>query len=248
MPSSPDEFQRACDRAEVDPEHREALLKLLHGWAFRSEGGARIRELLEDYGHWRLFRLSREGDGAAARRFEAHWQASARAFLGRGFTREQIEEFAALFFERVYERANTFAWRTPFTVYLRTILLNIARDEVRRLRRTWAREERLDGEEGERVQRELPDRSASPEQAVLDAERRRILERAMRELKPVDRQLLLKVIVEGRSGAELARVLGIGPAALHQRLHRARKRLQSLVERELSGGGGTRVSRTGGQE
>src|SRR5436190_231605 len=117
------EFERACDRARVAAEHRDALSRLYRTWPFRTRGERRIAELLEDYGHWRLFQDSRAGDREAAERFEAHWRASARAFLGRGFTREQVEEFAALFFERVYTRAAAFAWRTPFTVYLRTVLL-----------------------------------------------------------------------------------------------------------------------------
>jgi RNA polymerase sigma-70 factor (ECF subfamily) len=58
--------------------------------------------------------------------------------------------------------------------------------------------------------------------------------RAMGELDDEDRELLLLVCWEALSPAEAARVLGISSLAARSRLHRARRRLQTLLEQRES--------------
>lgn len=55
------------------------------------------------------------------------------------------------------------------------------------------------------------------------------LERALGELPPPQREVLLLVGVEGMEQAAAARVLGLTEAALRQRLSRARARLRTLI-------------------
>jgi RNA polymerase sigma-70 factor (ECF subfamily) len=61
--------------------------------------------------------------------------------------------------------------------------------------------------------------------------------RAMGELSDEDRELLLLVSWEELSPAEAARILGISSLAARSRLHRARRRLRTLLERRETVGG-----------
>ena len=60
------------------------------------------------------------------------------------------------------------------------------------------------------------------------------MQRALAELAPADRHLILECLVEGHSGREIAKAMGLKPMALYQRLHRAKKRLRVILERDLS--------------
>ncbi|MCC7382019.1 MAG: RNA polymerase sigma factor [Deltaproteobacteria bacterium] len=59
--------------------------------------------------------------------------------------------------------------------------------------------------------------------------RREQLERALAELPPLDREVLLVRDVEGLSGEETAEALGLSIAATKSRLHRARLRLAAAL-------------------
>ena len=73
------------------------------------------------------------------------------------------------------------------------------------------------------------------------AERGR-LRATLRDLSDSDRELLLLVGWEGLSQAEAATALGISPGAARVRLHRARKRALSALEKLGSGGPDTHVT------
>lgn len=61
--------------------------------------------------------------------------------------------------------------------------------------------------------------------------------RAMSELGDEDRELLLLISWEELSPGEAARVLGISSLAARSRLHRARRRLRTLLEQRESAAG-----------
>jgi RNA polymerase sigma factor (sigma-70 family) len=58
--------------------------------------------------------------------------------------------------------------------------------------------------------------------------------RAMGDLSPEDRELLMLVSWEGLAPAEAARVLGLSALATRSRLHRARRRLRGLMKTEAA--------------
>jgi RNA polymerase sigma-70 factor (ECF subfamily) len=70
---------------------------------------------------------------------------------------------------------------------------------------------------------------ASPPQVYeLDPQ----LDRALRALKPTDREALLLVAWEDLAPAQAARALGLNPTAFRVRLLRARRRLRAALEEE----------------
>ena len=225
-PLEPAAFAEACRRAGVGSQHIEALRRLAAGWPPGRPASERVRAVLEDHAHFQLFERSLAADARAAVAFKRYWEEAARRFMGRGFTREQTEEFAAAFFERVYRKAPGFAFKQPFVPYLRAILVNLARDELRRLRRM-------------RVcamlpiddpSLELASSGASPEEAALGSQQRARVWQALEALEPVDRHIVRACLIEGGSGQELAAALGLSRDALYKRLSRARKKLRRLLE------------------
>jgi DNA-directed RNA polymerase specialized sigma24 family protein len=58
--------------------------------------------------------------------------------------------------------------------------------------------------------------------------------RALRQLRDVDRDLILLVAWDGLSPSQAGSVLGLRPVTARSRLHRARQRLAALVEDQHS--------------
>lgn len=188
----------------------------------------RSQALVDDYAHWRLFAASRAGDGSAAIAFDTYWRQAVKSFVGRGFTRDQVEEFASAFFERVYHKAPGFDFKTPFVVFLRTVLLNLSRDELRRVRRVRTRSVSLEEESGRAAF--YADSGDDPERAAIAAERRDRVRQALAAVEPAARYLLRELVAEGRPGSEVASELGVTTDNVYQRLHRAKKKLKAELE------------------
>jgi RNA polymerase sigma-70 factor (ECF subfamily) len=74
--------------------------------------------------------------------------------------------------------------------------------------------------------RELEELAPAPELHELDPQ----LDRALRSLRPSDRDALLLVAWEDLTSSQAARVLGVNPTAFRVRLLRARRRLQAALE------------------
>jgi RNA polymerase sigma factor (sigma-70 family) len=75
----------------------------------------------------------------------------------------------------------------------------------------------------------LPSAEQTPEDAAVQADRRRRLEKAVREL-PVGLRLTVTLALEGFSPDEVATVLGITTSAAAVRLHRAKIALQDKLK------------------
>ena len=224
------EFERACDARDVERRYRAALHELLLRWSWRvREPDAQVRELLDDFEHFRLFVRSRSGDARAAEEFEHHWRTYAQASLGWRLPPDAVDDVLSNFFERVYRLlGEDYPWRSPFIVYLRTTLLNLTRTHAKRQSIRNSREAELDDPVG--ATDELPDSQPSPEEAVVRLERRQAIERVLGELLPIDRYIVLAHLVEGRSGQEIAAALGMSRDAVYKRLQRGRKKLKSRLE------------------
>jgi RNA polymerase sigma-70 factor (ECF subfamily) len=63
-----------------------------------------------------------------------------------------------------------------------------------------------------------------------------VLTAALRQVNETDRELLMLIAWEGLAPAEAAAVLEVRPGTVRVRLHRARRRLASALEREEQGG------------
>jgi RNA polymerase sigma-70 factor (ECF subfamily) len=85
--------------------------------------------------------------------------------------------------------------------------------------------------------RPVTDWSALPEEALLAAERRRVLGRALGTLAPEAQAVLVLRDLEGLTNPEVAAILGTTVLAVKSRLHRARLALRELLTAYFERGG-----------
>lgn len=152
----------------------------------------------------------------------------------------------------VLDGLDGFEGRSALRTWLYGILLNVARSHARAERRSvplsalvadeiatpeTAVEPARFQSEGDRWAGhwiEAPVPFPDPGAALEGQELRRVLETAIFELPPAQRQVLVLCDVEGLSGEEARNIAGI--SGTHQRvlLHRARAKLRTLLERHFA--------------
>jgi RNA polymerase sigma-70 factor (ECF subfamily) len=102
-------------------------------------------------------------------------------------------------------------------------LMTVVRNACRRLWRPFARERRV---LGERVE---PDSIASPDRAIERWQLVQTVHAAIATLDRPAREVIVMRDLEGLSGEETCRALGIDMAAMKSRLHRARQRCKQAI-------------------
>lgn len=147
------------------------------------------------------------------------------------------------------ESLSTFQGKSSLRTWLFGIVINSARSHVRARKRLVSlsallAEEAIDGPtvepqrfftEGEWTGHwsDWPKPFPSPDDALETERLRALLERAMDDLPPLQRQVMVLCDVEGLSGEETCNILGV--SSTHQRvlLHRARAGARAWIERRL---------------
>jgi RNA polymerase sigma-70 factor (ECF subfamily) len=128
---------------------------------------------------------------------------------------------------RAYRALDRFDVRLELAPWLHRIAANAAIDELRRARR----ETPLAVDDGAGGWRELEPESSDPgpERRVAAAEAGRATERALAELSPDERAAFVLRHVEGRSIAEISRLLGKRDNATKQSIFRAVRKLRRAL-------------------
>ncbi len=160
--------------------------------------------------------LDRHGTFAAL--FDAHYPA-VLAYCRRRAAPEEAGDAALATFEVLWRSIGEPPTQALPWLYRVAAgqLANRRRSERRRLRLV----ERL-------ARRPAGGATISPDPADATAEAAAARE-ALARLRPADRELLLLIAWEGLDPAEAAAVLGVSPATFAVRLHRARRRLDTLL-------------------
>jgi len=135
-------------------------------------------------------------------------------------------------FVKAYTHMGTFREDLPFEVWFTRILINgcLDRLKARRRRERWIVRPTVDSDGVERDPAEhLPSRGPSPEDQVLQNERRRRLKAAMSELP--DRQRLVFVLshFEGRTSREVSSITGLNESTVRVHLFRAIRKLRTVL-------------------
>ena len=123
---------------------------------------------------------------------------------------------------RAWRAMPKFRGDASFSTWLHRITVNTA----------WTQRKRAAKHVASELEDTLVDSGQSPEHAGEVADLRSRLVAAIEKLSPSQRSVVVLRDVSGWSHAEIARELGITPTTAKVRLHRARKRLQALLEED----------------
>ncbi len=121
-----------------------------------------------------------------------------------------------------------FRGASSISTWLYTIARSFCIKKRRRSKFAPARERSLDTDAAPDAAR-LADPALGAEETLAGKEVRQALERGIRALEPIYREVLLLRDVEGLTAAEVAEVLGVSVSAVKSRLHRARLSVRAHV-------------------
>jgi RNA polymerase sigma-70 factor (ECF subfamily) len=145
---------------------------------------------------------------------------------------QDAEEVTQDVFLAVYRKIGEFDGRAAFSTWLYRVASNAA---LMKLRGRRSEPHLSIEEEGPafapdgHFARPVADWSELPEDRLLSAERRRVLEQAIDALPPDYKAVVVLRDVEGLSNPEVAEVLGATVLAVKSRLHRARLALRERL-------------------
>lgn len=133
---------------------------------------------------------------------------------------------------RGYQAIREFRGEADFYTYLYRILLNLWKNQLRS-RRRWKMVPLAGGTRGEeeRIDREPADTAAGPHERLVGREQAETLRRALADLDPDFRVVLVLRVAEGLEYAEIAAALGLPIGTVRSRLARARSRIRELMQR-----------------
>ncbi|MEM1247390.1 MAG: RNA polymerase sigma factor [Acidobacteriota bacterium] len=137
---------------------------------------------------------------------------------------------------RLFASLESFDSRRPVEPWLRRIVRNRAIDVLRRLKVRRHEPLELVGPDGS-DERQVPDPRVDVAAEVQRRERQRILYDCLQVLSDEHREIVVLRDYQDLSYEEIGDLLGIPKGTVMSRLHRARKALQSEVERRLASPG-----------
>jgi RNA polymerase sigma-70 factor (ECF subfamily) len=156
-------------------------------------------------------------------------------FLRKGFSPPESDDLTQDVFLRVFKSIDTFRRESRFERWLWEITQHIFSNEIRRRKteKRDAREQSLDAametEDGSSPALVLPSTDPSPEDEVIQSERRKALHAALQELPDQMRRCCILRYERGLKYQEIATVMGISIETVKAHLHQARKRLMDLL-------------------
>lgn len=170
----------------------------------------------------------REAFGILVRRYERRVVGVALAVV---HNQDDALELAQETFVRAYENLRSFESRSSFSTWLYRIASNLAID-------FWRREGRhnvLRGEEAENELSRLPSASGDSFKSAARGELSERLGKALAQLTPEHRAVILLREVEGLSYDEIGEALQCPRGTVMSRLHYARSRLRTMLKDLMSG-------------
>lgn len=145
--------------------------------------------------------------------------------------RQEAEDEVQNSYLKAWRHVGQFQREAKFSTWLSRIVVNQCLMRLRKLRaKSFVYLDEVSTEDGSR-QRELTDVSATPEQSLGSKELSEVLQREIRRLPPLLRNVLILRDVEELSSAEVASRLRISTSAVKSRLLRARLQLRDCLER-----------------
>ncbi|MEI9942132.1 MAG: RNA polymerase sigma factor [Pseudomonadota bacterium] len=158
--------------------------------------------------------------------YRQHFVFAWRALRRLGVSERDLNDAAQDVFLVVYRKLSEFDFERPITTWIYAICLRVASE---RRRSAVVRHEQLseDAESPEKPEQSL---AAEAEREEL-TERRALLEAALDEMSLEQRAVFTLFELEGRTGEEVALLVGVPAATVHSRLRLAREIFRRSIER-----------------
>jgi len=174
-----------------------------------------------------LIKRARSGDrGAFGMLVERYQRRVVGVAMAVAHNQDDAIELAQETFIRAYENLAKFESRSSFSTWLYRIAANLAID----FRRRESRHVLLRGEDAESELSRLPSDRGDSFHETSRRELNRRINRAVKELTPEHRAVILLREVEGLSYDEISEVLQCPRGTVMSRLHYARDRLRELLK------------------
>lgn len=175
---------------------------------------------------WELVRQCQAGDMSAFQELVARYhQKVLMVILGMLRNREDALEVAQETFFRAYRKINSFQGDSSFYTWIYRIAVNMAIDAQRRHKRNPLDfRETIDGLL--EAQNEV---AKDPFSELHDKELREHLVKAINELTPEHKAVIVLRTIEGLSYKDIGEILGCSEGTVMSRLHYARKKLHDKL-------------------
>jgi|SRR5262245_8304339 len=172
----------------------------------------------------------RQGETDSLGVLVARWEQPLYRFVYRVLERrEDARDVCQETFLRVLRKSHEFKTGARFSTWMYQIALNLCRDQMRRQRR-WgilvrSRDDVVDGHAFD------PPSADDPSENVVVDERRRAVTRALDELPPEQREVLILKEYEGLKFREIAAILSCPESTVKSRMYYGLTSLRSALER-----------------
>ncbi len=149
--------------------------------------------------------------------------------------REEANDLAQEIFTAAYKNLKKFRGDAKFSTWLFRIASNRGKNKFKYLKRRGHFANRWQSDEGEdRLQSGIPDHSTNPETLLADKQIQRIVQKAIDDLDPDHKEIVVLKDIEGFSYEEIAQILNIPEGTTKSRLHRARMAVKEKLKKALS--------------
>jgi len=175
---------------------------------------------------WDLVQKCQAGDMASFQELASRYhQKVYMVVLGLLHNRDDALDVAQETFFRAYRKIRSFEGGSSFYTWIYRIAVNLAIDQQRRQKRNPLDfRETMDG-----ILEAQQETARDPFADVHDRELRENLARAINELTPEHKAVIMLRTIEGLSYKDIGEILGCSEGTVMSRLHYARKKLQDKL-------------------
>jgi len=150
--------------------------------------------------------------------------------IHHGVRGEEVDDVLQEVFLRAWRGLPKFKGDSSFTTWLYRIAFTVTVDRERRRKRRPMIQEAIDPAQEQRTGGTYRDSRRTPEEYSLGEEQVRLVRKALVEVEPLFRQILILREMENLSYQEIADSLGIAEGTVKSRLARARAQLKTILE------------------
>ena len=140
----------------------------------------------------------------------------------KSVTNEHNEDLEQEVYLRVYKNSDKYSATGSFKSWICTIARNIAKDY---LKSAAFRYEKVANEDDDNKIISIKDRKASPENEFVQKQRQKIISKAINNLKPKLKEVIILYEIEGLSYEQIAAKLKVPTGTVKSRLYNAKKEL-----------------------